>query len=166
MRGYADFRVSMGKVGIFRKGYRYAFFKNYDDSSSIDEKASTGVDCICSGPLADCPSGFDKSQVQNFKYRHRKLQISRCAASCFDDEAEQSSLPVDKLDPDLVVANRVACTKELEEVKKHPNKLVEILVKHIEAGAPSNVALPRNMARKPPTVIYRETKYGQFKDRK
>ena len=60
----------------------------------------------------------------------------------------------------------MACTKELEEVKKHPNKLVEILVKHIEAGAPSNVALPRNMARKPPTVIYRETKYGQFKDRK
>ena len=74
-----------------------------------------------------------------------------------------SGLPVDSKDPDLVIANRVCCTGELSTLINHPDKLVQILAKHIEAGAPSNVKLPRNMARKKPVEIYRECRYGMKK---
>ena len=84
--------------------------------------------------------------------------------SCLDDEAEDSSLPVDKLDPDLVQPNRVCCVKELKQLTEHSNKLVQVMAKHIVAGAPSNVKLPRNMSRKRPIEIYRESRYGVLKN--
>lgn len=90
------------------------------------------------------------SQICNF----------RCTKSCLDDEAEMASLPVDKLDPDLVMPNRVSCVKELEALTVHPNYLVVLLAKHIQAGAPSNVNLPKNCTRKRPSEVYKELRFG------
>ena len=77
-----------------------------------------------------------------------------------------SSLPVDERDPDLVQPNRVSCVKELESLTRHPDKLVQLLAKHIVNGAPSNVKLPRNLARKRPVEAYRESRYGFLKNSK
>jgi len=84
----------------------------------------------------------------------------RCTRTCLDDEAELSSLPVDETDPDLVLANRVAITKELKVLSQSKNRYIKALSCHLIDGAPSKgQVLPKNMGRKRPSDLYRELRY-------
>ena len=84
----------------------------------------------------------------------------RCTRACLDDEAELSSLPVDETDPDLVLANRVAITKELKVLSQSKNRYIKALSCHLIDGAPSKgQVLPKNMGRKRPSDLYRELRY-------
>lgn len=84
----------------------------------------------------------------------------RCTRTCLDDEAELSSLPLDETDPDLVLANRVAVTKELKVLAESKNRYIQALARHLIDGAPSKgQVLPKNMGRKKPSDLYRELRY-------
>merc|ERR1719495_1049246 len=76
----------------------------------------------------------------------------RCTRTCLDDEAEMSCLPIDDTDPDLVLANRVAITKELKELSQSKNRFIKALSCHLLDGAPSKgQVLPKNLGRKRPS---------------
>jgi len=83
----------------------------------------------------------------------------RSCHACIDEEAELSARAVDETDPDLVVANRVSVVAELAKLAASGNMLIASVAKHIQSGAESKVALPKNMNRKKPADVYREMRY-------